>query len=177
MSFLQDQIKDLKHKQLKADFYKTIKSKIGNIQFDNKEIEKEAKDALFAFIDSHIDMIESNEIKASAEVRNSLNEDDLSNLKLILNDADFLLKLIKRGKTINPKEPAIKADIQKPAPVTERVDKVGFALQHRTLDGKRISVDNAGPGEVVGLDAPFVVTKLDSGQTINVPIGNFKVID
>jgi hypothetical protein len=53
-------------------------------------------------------------------------------------------------------------------------DKMAFALGNRHLADKRVQVLNDQNaqifGKVVGLDAPFVIVKTETGPTINVPI-------
>lgn len=53
-------------------------------------------------------------------------------------------------------------------------DKLSFALDNRHLAGKKVSVMNDKNidirGSVVGLDAPFVLVKTDTGPTIKVPL-------
>lgn len=53
-------------------------------------------------------------------------------------------------------------------------EKLNFALDHRHLGGKKVSVANDKnieiKGHVVGLDAPFVIIKTDTGPTIKVPV-------
>lgn len=53
-------------------------------------------------------------------------------------------------------------------------DKLAFALEHRHLAGKGVSVENdknmSVRGKVVGLDAPFVLVQTETGPIIKVPV-------
>lgn len=53
-------------------------------------------------------------------------------------------------------------------------DKLTFALENRHLAGKKVSVANEQnmsiTGNVVGLDAPHVIVKTETGPTIKVPL-------
>lgn len=61
-------------------------------------------------------------------------------------------------------------------PIMSMNEKMNFALDNRHLAGKKVKVANDKNidinGEVVGLDAPFVLVKTDTGPTIKVPLGN-----
>lgn len=66
----------------------------------------------------------------------------------------------------------------KPAgePAMSMNDKMNFALDNRHLAGKKVKVANNQNidinGEVVGLDAPYVLVKTETGPTIKVPLQN-----
>lgn len=53
-------------------------------------------------------------------------------------------------------------------------EKLNFALDNRHLGGKKVTIANdknmTVTGTVVGLDAPFVIVKTDTGPTIKVPL-------
>lgn len=59
-------------------------------------------------------------------------------------------------------------------------EKMSFAMAHRELANKMVSVANDKnmlvKGKVVGLDAPFVVVAVDGGPTIKVPRGNVSLL-
>lgn len=61
-----------------------------------------------------------------------------------------------------------------PQPFENPQAKLSFALEHRHLSGKAVSVINEMnlevTGTVVGLDAPFVLVKTKSGPVIKVPV-------
>lgn len=88
--------------------------------------------------------------------------------------------LPKRAET--PAQPAPK---ETPAPSPRKVtelsihEKASFAMDNRHLSGKEVDVlndKNANiTGEVVGLDAPYVIVKVKSGHRIKVPIDNINV--
>lgn len=61
-----------------------------------------------------------------------------------------------------------------PQPYENPQAKLSFALEHRHLSGKAVSVINDMnldvTGTVVGLDAPFVLVKTKTGPVIKVPV-------
>jgi len=79
-----------------------------------------------------------------------------------------------------PAEPA--TSTTPPQPVVQRAPedresvaaKANFAIDNRHLGGKKVAVINDKNidirGTVVGLDAPFVLVKTDTGPTIKVPL-------
>lgn len=78
-----------------------------------------------------------------------------------------------------PVQPNVLAPVQlQPKRSTEDTvspnDKLAFALDNRHLGGKVVSVINDKniniKGKVVGLDAPYVMVKTDTGPTIKVPL-------
>jgi hypothetical protein len=62
------------------------------------------------------------------------------------------------------------------APELSPNEKLNFALDNRHLGGKKVTVANDKNlvinGTVVGLDAPHVLVKTDTGPTIKVPLDN-----
>lgn len=58
-------------------------------------------------------------------------------------------------------------------------EKATFAMANRHLAGKKVDVLNDKNaqivGEVVGLDAPYVIVKTDTGHRIKVPVDNINV--
>lgn len=60
-----------------------------------------------------------------------------------------------------------------PEPGMSIAEKANFAMDHRHLAGKTVTVENDKnmviKGKVVGLDAPFVVVAVEGGPNINVP--------
>lgn len=72
-----------------------------------------------------------------------------------------------------PVQPQVAKQVQSPTIELSPAQKLDFAMQHRELGGKRVAVENDKnldiKGEVVGLDAPFVVVAVKGGPTIKVP--------
>lgn len=76
-----------------------------------------------------------------------------------------------------PPEVVAPAQLQPKKPIEDTVspnDKLSFAMDNRHLAGKAVSVANDQnitiTGKVVGLDAPFVLVKTDTGPVIKVPL-------
>lgn len=78
-----------------------------------------------------------------------------------------------------PSQPQVAgpAQLQPVKPAGDSVgpnEKLAFALDNRHLGGKKVSVQNDKNitirGEVVGLDAPFVIVRTETGPTIKVPL-------
>lgn len=79
---------------------------------------------------------------------------------------------------VAPPQPQVAAPVQtqpkKPEDQISPNEKLNFALDNRHLAGKKVSVINDMnidiSGEVVGLDAPFVLVKTATGPVIKVPL-------
>lgn len=172
MSWLDATLKQLQQKKLKVDYLKYLKEKLIDIKnIDFTEVEKEVKDDVLAFIDSHVAMIESNEISKKEEISNIFTSEEFSALKLLVSKA-----LRKQSMPTNdPMSPPVDPK-PKPKQVPERKqDKIQFALANRHLDGKEVvcrTPNGEVTGKVVGLDAPYVIVKTDTGHTAPVLLEN-----
>lgn len=90
-----------------------------------------------------------------------------------------------KAATPAPEAPTAQAPTQPAAPkkaIEDTVspgEKLSFAMDNRHLAGKKVSVMNDKnleiKGSVVGLDAPYVIVKTDTGPTIKVPLPNVVV--
>ena len=64
--------------------------------------------------------------------------------------------------------------VKKPVDEVSPHEKLSFALENRHLAGRKVSVSNDKnmtiSGNVVGLDAPFVIVKTETGPVIKVPL-------
>ena len=135
MSKLDDQLKELKERKLKVEFFKLFKKTVGNIPAGEfKSVEKEIKDKLFAFIDSQIDMIESGEVTKTTEIEGAFSSEEFAVLKIFANKA--------MNKEASPKTPA-----SPPSVVESKQDKISFALAHRHLGGKKVETPQGTGGK------------------------------
>ena len=167
MSALDDQLRELQGRKLKVEFFKLLRKSIGDVtEARFKEVEKEVKDQIFAFVDAQVDMIESGEITKKSEITGVFSDEQFKALSLL---AD---KVANKTNISNPYgENEARKSTQKPK---YPQDKVSFALQHRNLENKEVKVRSLGEakGKIVGLDAPNVVVQLLTGQTVEVSLGD-----
>jgi len=161
MSKLNDQFKEIQTKLLKAEFFKLAKESLSKIDSGSKfkDVAKEVKDQVNAFIDAQIDIIESGDVK-EAEIASLFTSDEVATLKLLAARAG--------KKVVKGQEPPAKQEPKRQREPIDTPDKISFALQHRNLGGKRVQIKDKGSGACVGLDAPYVVVKLDNGTTVEV---------
>jgi hypothetical protein len=165
MGKLDDEIRQLHLRKSKIDFFKLLKNNIGNVAGDKfKQIEKEVKDELFAFIDAQVDMIDSGQMQKT-ELERLFTEDEVLILKKLANRA------ANKVNQAAPKQPlkATPTNTQ-PAQVETKQDKVQFALAHRHLANKEVKVKSydMASGVVTGVDAPNVIVGLDNGVYVKV---------
>tara|TARA_R110000868_G_C10973188_1_gene771556 strand:+ start:89045 stop:89557 length:513 start_codon:yes stop_codon:yes gene_type:complete len=162
MSKLDEQLKELKAKKLKTEFFKLIKDNLNKIDSKEfKDVAKEVKDEVNAFIDSQIDMIETGEISHKNQIEGLFSEDQVKILKA-LSDRAMSKQTLNKPAPVEETHEKIpdKPDLPKP-------DKIQFALKHRHLGNKKVQVRDRGNGTCVGIDAPHIIVKLDSGVTIH----------
>jgi hypothetical protein len=178
MSKIQEQIKALQLKQKKIEYVSYILDLIANDTkcVDFKEVQKEICSRIEPFFINLITEIET-DATAKTEQQIELSQEEIKVLKVV---AEKLLTKpaapskdnIQPLNTPNTKEPEpAKKPVQQELSNT---DKMAFALGNRHLADKRVQVLNEHNaqifGKVVGLDAPFVVVKTETGPTISVPI-------
>jgi hypothetical protein len=175
MSLLDEQLKELQTRKLRVEYFKFLKSKIGDVAKDSfKEVEKEIKDLLFSYIDNQINQIELGKIDNPAI--NELSTEDIAILKV------FIEKI--KNTTAQDQVPK-KAEIAPIAPIapqnaptTSKPDKISFALKHRALGGKTVEIlsRNRERGTVVGIDAPNIVVQLLSGSVIQADLTDINIV-
>lgn len=163
MSNLDKQLKDLQTKKLKSEYLKVLKTKIGDIaSSEYTSIEKEIKDDIFKFLDNKIKSIE-NGTEIVQKASSVFNTKQVKILTLIANKAleKHIIKpaVMTETPVVNPIAAAAMAT----------PDKIRFAMELRHLGGKEVKVASKGnsTGTVVGIDAPHVIVKLETGVTIH----------
>lgn len=173
MSKLDEQLKELQSRKLKVEFFKLLKTTIGDVSPKDgmKDIEKEVKDQLFAFIDAQVDMIESGEVKSNGEINTLFEDTEVQILKKMVEKVSQ--KQIDPYKTTGVNETLKTNGVEQTQPVNamDKQDKIQFALKHRNLGGKDVKVKSLGnaSGTVTGIDAPNIVVQLANGQYVQVP--------
>jgi len=161
MSRLNDLHKEIQAKLLKVEFFNLVKDNLNKIESNKfKEVAKEVKDEINAFIDAQIDIIDSGEIRQEIELETLFTSEEVKTLKALASRA------MGKTKKQTPKQPT--KDTSADKELVDTPDKISFALAHRNLGGKRVEIKDKGNGVCVGLDAPYVVVKLDNGTTIEV---------
>lgn len=183
MNKLDKQIKELQLKKKKIELYNTIKSFV----MKNKDKEKTTKEIndvkteiqkeVSKFIDSQISNIENNtDIKVVDNKINSIFCD--SEIKILKNVAKRIFNKEKPVITKETNSPVTPNYTKPQTGVSDVQDKFKFAMANRHLDSKKVivtTVTGPMPGIVVGLDAPHIIVKTQSGATIKAAINNITV--
>lgn len=174
MSKIQEQIKVLQAKQKKIEYISYIADIIKN---DTKCIDfKDVKADVFSKIEPFLNELKI-AIENGTEVKTHgsdevLTSEQLDALKLV---AD---RFINKSSVVPPNNGAFNQEssqsASKPKQELNHNDKMNFAMTNRHLANKRVQVLNDQNaqifGLVVGLDAPFVLIKTETGPTIQVPL-------
>jgi hypothetical protein len=171
MSKIAEQIKALQLKQKKIDYISYVADLVKNDTkcIDFQDVQKEIVEKIEPFLLKLMDSIEK-DVELKADGQPALSEEQVKALALV---AD---KLIAKPQVANqqPANPQVPPPPKPPQPTVSNQDKMNFALGNRHLADKRVQVLNDQNaqiyGKVVGLDAPHVVVKTDTGPVINVPI-------
>lgn len=177
MSKINDQIKDLQIKLKRIEFLNHILDSAKKYEDkDFFEVKEEVISLLEGFVTSTIEGIESSsETLSKTTLKGEFSADDLNIVRSMVNR-------VKHKKQVTPD---VNTPYEKPStPVKKDLidpnDKLTFALENRHLANKKVSIANdkglTVTGEVVGLDAPNVIVRTDTGPTIQVPIGNVSLI-
>lgn len=182
MSKINDQIKELQNKLKRVEFLNHI---LDSAKHYNNDQFKDVKDEVVALLEDFV-------TQTIATIENSAGsaQEEQANGQLTQNELSVVKNMVQRvqdrsngqapvndpyganqqNQPVKPKKPMLDAN-----------DKLSFAMSNRHLAGKRVNVANdkgmTVNGEVVGLDAPHVVVRTDTGPTINVPIENISVLN
>jgi hypothetical protein len=170
MSMILDQIKALQKKQATIDMYSQADSLLQSSLKNPAEHEGVAEEVLAVlgeFIASRKHHLESGAPEvAQAPAVEPFTPEEMTAIRA-------LLQRLSQRATSDAPAPAT------PQPrVTDRNDKLRFALENKSLENKRVSVDTEHGrvlGVVVGLDAPNVIVKTDTGYTVPVDVRHIKV--
>lgn len=182
MSNIDAQIKALQLKKKKIDYVAYITDLVKNDTkcIDFKDVKDEVVKKITPFLKELIEAIEKD-----AEVKQPEQMFTLKQILILKTVADSIANKPLTNKAEEPKVVPLNKDTfskeDAPAPVKKPQqselstnDKMNFAMNHRHLSQKRVEVINdTGTkifGSVVGLDAPHVLVKTDTGPTIQVPI-------
>lgn len=159
---LKEQEEKLKREQKKIDFLNHINASV--VSYTDKEfadVKEEICVLVNTFVDNAVKAIESGKVILYMTPTNI----DSPNLST-------------KGAEVSSVDDSKPAESVKSKSLSEMSpnEKMNFALENRHLAGKRVKVANDKNidinGEVVGLDAPYVFVKTDTGPTIKVPLPN-----
>lgn len=164
MSKIAEQIAQLKKKEKQVELLNHILE--STKKYDHKDF-KDVKDEvvllLEKFVSKTIEAIESGIDPINATIPT-------------INIASQTPKAPEQPNVAVPQQlqtPTQPRDPSKPTELSP-AEKLNFAMDNRHLAGKKVSVMNDKNidinGSVVGLDAPFVLVKTDTGPTIKVPL-------
>lgn len=185
MSKIQDQIKELQLKQKKLDYISYVSDLLKNDKHcvDFKDIKEEILSQIDPFLLNLMERIESGTVTEAAPAKiatTGLNSDETAVLKVLAVEAAKRMSggtVPTQQRPAQPSSPYSSMDGTPPPPkkpITNTHDKMSFAMDNRHLGGKRVQVINDKNvdvrGVVVGLDAPLVIVKTDTGPTIEVPL-------
>lgn len=143
MSLIDEQIKKLTLVKKKIEFAQKLKDpkNLGKWVSDYPEIKEDMMKILSKFSDKLVASLEKNYSLPSL-------------------DGQETLKHVPKNV---PKKP------QKQNKELPKQDKITFALENRRLADQKVNVrteQGVFKGKVIGLDAPFVIVRLDSGATV-----------
>lgn len=186
MSKIQEQIKALQLKQKKIEYLSYIADLIKNDTkcVDFKDVQKEVVEKIEPFILQLMESIEKDSPIFSEKVE-LFDANEVKVLKLIAAKAQEKKSeappqaapqnLNQFSQEVPPPQPPQQKTKQQEMRELSNNDKMNFALNHRHLANKEVTVLNAQnapieTGVVVGLDAPDVLVKTKTGPTIKVPV-------
>lgn len=177
MSKINNLIKELQAKQKKIDYISYIADLLkGDTKcVDYKEVQEDVLSQIEPLL---LKLIESIENDLPMQLIHTEQEDfSREQINALRQVADRVLnpKAPPPAAPAQPQATQPAAPAQKPnRPPMSNQDKIGFAMENRHLANKKVEVINDQNvtivGTVVGLDAPFVIVKTDSGPTIEVPL-------
>lgn len=171
MSSIDAQIKALQLKKKKIDYIAYIVDLLKNDTkcIDFKDVKKEVVSQIEPFLKDLVSAIETDSEVKKAE--------GSSIPGLTPEQAKALVQVADR--VLNKPEVAAVDALKQAAPKPQEVemspgDKISFAMDNRHLSNQRVQVINDTNaqiyGTVVGLDAPNIIVKTETGPTIKVPL-------
>lgn len=177
MSNIDAQIKALQMKKKKIDYVSYVADLIKNDTkcIDFKEVQTEVVSKIEPFLIELMTAIETDsEVKLSES--KSLEQKEIDVLKAVAQ------KILTKPTVVDTQTPVKPngafnqetAPQKPPPPEANPHDKMNFAMNNRHLANRRVQVLNDQNatiiGNVVGLDAPHVLVKTETGPTIKVPL-------
>lgn len=170
MSKIDEKIKELIRKKNKVELYWHILESLSGYEHEQfQEVKEEVLAEVKAFVDAQIDLIEDGKDKDRNLVKESDVEFTVEEIKVLKQTVRKLMT--PKDQTIqdpyaNQGNPPVQP-VQKPK-TDNRQDKISFALANRGLANKRVKCQTPNGevlGNVVGIDAPHIIVKTDTGHT------------
>lgn len=175
MSNIDAQIKALQLKKKKIDYVSYIADLVKNDTkcIDFKDVKDEVVTKIEPFLLKLMTAIETDSDVPDEDSNPQFSDKEREALKIVAQKV--LNKGVEPQTPVSNNQPYSKEQTPPAPKKPEKVmDKMSFALDNRHLANKQVQVINDKnvkiTGTVVGLDAPFVIVKTDSGPTIQVPL-------
>lgn len=174
MSSIDAQIKSLLLKKKKIDYVSYIADLVKNDTkcIDFKDVKKEIVDQIEPFLLKLMTSIETGQPVKSDEPSSEFSQEQKEALLTIA--ARVIEKKSQPASGPSPYNPEVVQTTAKQKAELNSNDKMNFALNNRHLASKRVQILNDANaqifGQVVGLDAPFIIVKTETGPTIQVPL-------
>lgn len=184
MSPLEEQIYALQIQKKKADLLRHLLLNLQTLPLDAfKEVSEEVVGEVAQFINLKICDIELGKpveptLKEMGDIPSPFTTEEVEILKTIAVRAQNRTPTPPTNANAGAfsdetKQPEAPKKPMTPSQRARTQDKIQFALANRHLDQKRVTVQQ-GPnqvgGTVVGLDAPFVIVRTDTGHTVPVEL-------
>lgn len=171
MSNIDAQIKALLLKKKKIDYVSYIADLVKNDTkcIDFKDVQKEIVDQIEPFLLKLMTSIETGQPVKNDEPTSEFSQEQKDALLTLASKV-----IEKKTQATSPYNAEVPQHPAKPKSELNNNDKMNFAINNRHLASKRVQVINDANvqifGQVVGLDAPHVIVKTETGPTIQVPI-------
>lgn len=182
MSTIDAQIKDLLKKKKKIDYVKYIEDLIKNDTkcVDFKEVKAELTSQIIPVLYKIVQSIENDSEFKINESKSEFTPEQYASL-IELSNRYIATKANPQtpNQALQPTAKAPYSQESSGTPVSNKPelsnnDKMNFAMNNRHLANQRVQIINDDRvdiyGLVVGLDAPFIIVKTETGPTIQVPL-------
>ena len=176
MSDIKSKIKELEKLQKKVDFLKQVidfPTKLKAADEDDKEVLPEVCKLIEELLNPVIESLETGTVAI-------INERETSSANSLFSDNDVTILKALINRASNPsklKKPTIE-DLQ--VPIVPKKPKVStWAVDNQDLGGKRVKtmiLSSEVEGEVISLNEPFAVIKLDDGKIHQATLDKIKVL-
>lgn len=184
MSDIKAQIKELEKLQKKVDFLKQVREfprKLKAVDSEEKSILPEVCKLISELIDPIIENLElgNSEVIGTLGVvheQNPFTEEEVEIVKNLIARAKNkpINKTSEEGEGETSNTPVYKSQIK------NRKASVEWAKENQNLEGKRVKtmvLSSTLEGEVVSLNNPFVVIKLDNGKIHQATLDKLQIIE